>query len=312
MLYKALSYSQYKIGRGVVSGKTLTSTDAYKDATLTFGKAVTTSRENDTWYQIASTTLANGTKSTDLNGAWVKASNVTNPTADPAATADNSIKVVYQTTNSNPISGADKTFVTNSTKTKANDPYDSAQKNNAGLTLQDFAKNNVPTGYTFKSAQTGAVYGGTYRVTVEEAATSKVSFVNANYNIIQASDFKSGYPTLSTADQQVFTGVKGTPIASTVFAADGSIGKLFVGDALTGPVYTDTTGTTTANITKGYLGQPVSNGRSAVYVYNATKTQGANGGLNYSDDIKLIFDTYYVATPASAAASNSGNADYAN
>ena len=77
-LFKAPAWTQYKVGRAVVDGKTLTSTDAYKDAVLTFNKAVTTSREGDTWYQVAS---VNGSTTNGLVGAWVKASDVnqTNP-----------------------------------------------------------------------------------------------------------------------------------------------------------------------------------------------------------------------------------------
>lgn len=80
-LFKAPAWTQYKVGRAVVDGKTLTSTDAYKDAVLTFNKAVTTSREGDTWYQVAS---VNGSTTNGLVGAWVKASDVnqTNPQSD--------------------------------------------------------------------------------------------------------------------------------------------------------------------------------------------------------------------------------------
>ncbi|MCT3542617.1 S-layer protein [Lentilactobacillus buchneri] len=82
-LFKAPAWTQYKVGRAVVDGKTLTSTDAYKDAVLTFNKAVTTSREGDTWYQVAS---VNGSTTNGLVGAWVKASDVTttNPQSDTA------------------------------------------------------------------------------------------------------------------------------------------------------------------------------------------------------------------------------------
>ncbi|MCT3396616.1 S-layer protein [Lentilactobacillus hilgardii] len=79
-LFKAPAWTQYKVGRAKdASGKVITSTDAYKDATFTVSKAVTTSREGDVWYQINSS-------NTDLNGAWVKASDVTttNPQSDTA------------------------------------------------------------------------------------------------------------------------------------------------------------------------------------------------------------------------------------
>lgn len=79
-LFKAPAWTQYKVGRAKdASGKVITSTDAYKNATFTVSKAVTTSREGETWYQISSSNA-------NLNGAWVKASDVTvaNPIADNA------------------------------------------------------------------------------------------------------------------------------------------------------------------------------------------------------------------------------------
>lgn len=77
-LFKAPAWTQYKVGRAKdASGKVITSTDAYKNATFTVSKAVTTSREGETWYQISSSNA-------NLNGAWVKASDVTqtNPQSD--------------------------------------------------------------------------------------------------------------------------------------------------------------------------------------------------------------------------------------
>ncbi|GAX06144.1 hypothetical protein IWT25_01469 [Secundilactobacillus pentosiphilus] len=81
LFYKEPAYTNYKVGRAVVNGAVLAKTDAYKGATFTFNKAVTTSREGDTWYQIASTKLSNGTTTKDLDGAWIKASNVKNDNA---------------------------------------------------------------------------------------------------------------------------------------------------------------------------------------------------------------------------------------
>lgn len=90
-LFKAPAWTQYKVGRAVVDGKTLTSTDAYKDAVLTFNKAVTTSREGDTWYQVAS---VNGSTTNGLVGAWVKASDVTQTNA-PTTVADNAVRINF-------------------------------------------------------------------------------------------------------------------------------------------------------------------------------------------------------------------------
>ncbi|MFC6253033.1 hypothetical protein ACFP1H_00065 [Secundilactobacillus hailunensis] len=76
LFYAQPAYAQYRVGRAKVNGSVLAATDKYKDASFTFDKAATTSREGETWYEIASTTLANGSQTPELNGAWVKASNV--------------------------------------------------------------------------------------------------------------------------------------------------------------------------------------------------------------------------------------------
>ncbi|HBF76087.1 MAG TPA: hypothetical protein DDW71_12620 [Lactobacillus sp.] len=81
LFYAQPAYAQYKVGRATVDGKVLAATDAYKGAKFTFDAAATTSREGETWYKIASTTLANGAASNALNGAWVKASNVKDESA---------------------------------------------------------------------------------------------------------------------------------------------------------------------------------------------------------------------------------------
>ncbi|GAX04013.1 hypothetical protein IWT140_01647 [Secundilactobacillus pentosiphilus] len=81
LFYKEPAYTNYKVGRALVNGAVLAKTDAYKGATFTFNKAVTTSREGDTWYQIASTKLSNGTTTKDLDGAWIKSTNVKNNNA---------------------------------------------------------------------------------------------------------------------------------------------------------------------------------------------------------------------------------------
>lgn len=176
LFYAQPAYAQYKVGRATVNGSVLKATDKYAGASFTFDKAATTSREGETWYEIASTTLANGTKSTDLNGAWVKASNVKNPSADPAATDANSIKVVYRLSNNNAISGADKTFVAGDTAKTTKDAVYNNETNNAGKTIEDFAKENVPAGYTVigHSLNSETRYGGTYYAVVAQAATSKV------------------------------------------------------------------------------------------------------------------------------------------
>ncbi|GAY72037.1 S-layer protein [Lentilactobacillus kosonis] len=83
------AWSQYSVGRAkAANGKVITSTDAYKDATFTLNKAVTTSREGETWYQIGSTNA-------DLNGAYVKASDVVTATPAETPVAQNQVRVNF-------------------------------------------------------------------------------------------------------------------------------------------------------------------------------------------------------------------------
>ena len=91
-VFAAPAWTQYKLGRAKdQSGKVITSTEAYKDATFKLGKAVTTSREGDTWYQIT------GSSNADLNGAWVKSSDVTNTNGaiDNSPIAKNQVRVTF-------------------------------------------------------------------------------------------------------------------------------------------------------------------------------------------------------------------------
>lgn len=122
-LFKAPAWTQYKVGRAVVNGKTLTSTDAYKDAVLTFNKAVTTSREGDTWYQVAS---VNGSTTDGLVGAWVKASDVT--TTNPQS--DTAVRFVLTDPSGNVV----KTFDYAKAKAKSGDTLGSLTETKDGYT----------------------------------------------------------------------------------------------------------------------------------------------------------------------------------
>ena len=89
-IYKAPAWTQYKVGRATVNGKVISSTSAYKDATFTLAKAAYRTREGATdgnWYQIANSSNA------DLNGAWIKATDIQAATPAQPAVADNAIRV---------------------------------------------------------------------------------------------------------------------------------------------------------------------------------------------------------------------------
>ncbi|EEI19739.1 S-layer protein [Lentilactobacillus hilgardii] len=234
-LFKAPAWSQYKVGRAVVDGKTLTSTDAYKDAVLTFNKAVTTSREGDTWYQVAS---VNNSTSDGLVGAWVKASDVNQTNAQPTATSDNSVNVVYRLSNGTVVGNTTTWVAKDGTNSKAGDSVNASTTNTSGATLTEFATNNVPANYALDgTVPTSAQYGNTLYVTVKSAATSKVQFrlndtpsnasgttipdgaslVNglSSGDVISKSDIE--LPSLSAAAIKDLTGAKDTKLGLYTF-----------------------------------------------------------------------------------------------
>lgn len=298
LFYQEPAYTNYKIGRAKVNGAVLAKTDAYKGAKFTFSKAVTTSREGDTWYQIASTTLANGTKSSDLNGAWVKASNVNNPAADPTATKDNSIKVVYQLSNKNSISGADKTFVAGSTtKTTENAPY-SNEKNNAGQDIESFAKANVPDGYVVIGHSTDAVYGGTYVATVAQAATSKVDLYYNDGTANVVAPF-----TISTSNKLALTP---TQQKDNLFGATGDN----VDVAKVAGLFSDQ---------KLYASTPIESGadkgKVQTYTVSTDLTSHANSNVKFGQNVKLVLVKGAVvdaSTVSGAKPSETANSDFLN
>ncbi|UOD78089.1 hypothetical protein MTO92_10605 [Lentilactobacillus kefiri] len=82
------------------------------------------------------------------------------------------VKVVYldaTNNNNNPIDKADQTFTAVNADANAGTAV-SKYKNSDGLTLADFAKKHILSGYTFKSfVNTDAVFGGTQYVAVVKA-----------------------------------------------------------------------------------------------------------------------------------------------
>lgn len=302
LFFKEPSYTQYKVGRAKVDGTVLASTSAYKDATFTFGAAKTTSREGDLYYQVAS---VNGSTTNGLVGAWVKASNVAQTNAEPEATSANSVTVVYRDSNRNVIATASKKFIAKSgTTTTANEKVPATDTNTAGQTLTDFAKANVPTGYTITDASdsTNATYGGSYYVTIAKAATSKASLYyttsadGSSISALNSTDFASGYPALSATTQaDTFTGQTTDTFKFTKLA-----------DAFAGT----STDPDNANI-KGFYGTSASTGKVYFYSYNATATTNNNAAAaKYGDAIKVVFTRTEVTAPTSTSTTNTGNTDY--
>ncbi|GAW98212.1 S-layer protein [Secundilactobacillus mixtipabuli] len=289
LFYAQPAYAQYKIGRATVNGSVLAATDKYAGASFTFDKAVTTSREGETWYEIASTKLSNGTTTTELNGAWVKASNVKNPQADPEATNDNSIKVVYQGSNGNVVAGADKTFVTTA-NTKANQKY-THETNGAGLSLDKFAEANVPAGYAYKGLVPDASYfGGTARALVAQAATSKVDLYVMDGNVaVPFTTTTTSKLTLTPTQQKEY--LYGAT-ADTVPAEH--LAGAFAGQKL-------------------YSAAKNADGKYDVYTVSAQDTKDANNNVKFGQNVRLVLvkGTAVDSIP-STTPSEQGNSDFLN
>ncbi len=315
LFYADPAYAEYKVGRAKVSGSVLTSTSAYADSTFTFSAAEKTSREGETWYQIAS---VDGSTSNGLVGAWVKASNVSQTNAEPTATSDNSVTVVYRDSSKNIIATAANKFIAKDGTSDGNGTtVSSSDENTANETLAEFAEDsaNVPSGYTVTSTSDlqYAEYGGTAYVTVAKSATSKVNFVDSSNTALTSSSFKNGYPALTTTQQKALTSTADTAFSDTAFDTTGTIGSLFAGTDTADATYSSASSTDeVATNVKGYWGQTASNGRSYFYVYDATKTAALNKGNDYGTNITIVFDTYYATTPTTTTTTDTGNTNYAN
>ena len=158
--------------------------------TFTVDKAQTKAKEGSLYYHVTDdqnkdvsgwiyagkgydTTITDNTKQ-DLGGLSLTLS-------DAAATADNSIKVVYRDATSK-AQIASKTWVVNANNTKAGDHQTADEKNAAGSTLGAFITSSKPDNYAFPAGVTytdafnDGVYGNTIYVDVNAQATSKVQF----------------------------------------------------------------------------------------------------------------------------------------
>lgn len=300
VLYAAPQGTQYKVGRSKdASGSIITNSDKYKNETFTVSKAVTRSRQGDTWYQIASSNA-------DINGAWVSKDNVKSAvpaSTEPAATANNSVKVNYiDAANNNTIANADKTFITTATTTKQGELV-GTNVNTKKQSLSDFVTSSLPAGYQVVSSPADkAVFGGTLFVSVEKAATSKVTFNYRNvgdsssYSSLKSDDFANGYPTLTDAQQKVFTGKSGDTVKDSLFA---TLKGYFDANAAT------------ENKIKGFYGKASSTkGKTYFYSFDQDKTKAANYNAKYGDTLKLIFTRYEVNTPKDNGVKVPGNTNF--
>ena len=283
LFYAQPAWSQYKIGRATVNGKVLAATDAYKGATFTFDKAVTTTREGETWYEIASTKLSNGATSKDLDGAWVKASDVNNNDALNPATQ---VKVVVKDV----ANGTEVASFNYTTGKAANvEAKDSIFANNAWN--DNFAKQLAPAenaaGYSVygtdavnqltsvKNGDTVTLYG------VKNGQKASAVTAYANYTGAVNSDVK-----LATTDSNAVLDSASDAYGKVIAPTNGQV-TLFTGTEKT---------SFTADQALAFL-----NGSSYYKELKSPvfKDATVNGKTTYAQ---------YVLTPASAKAGNFGTA----
>ncbi|WP_282803835.1 hypothetical protein [Secundilactobacillus kimchicus] len=235
-LWNAPAWTTYKVGRA--------SEKLANGAKFTVSKAVTNSKSGDVYYQIA------GTK-TAADGKWIAAKDVNKTNTN--ATENNSVTVTYVDDNNNVV-GTNATFVTTSTLTRKGDKVaNNTDANNKGIVA--FAHDNLPAGYAWGYSDgsnaaattdpqdaTSALFGGSLRVHVHAASTSKVSFIvdTVNNNNIQLNtplaaganvSSEVNLPKLTTAQLVALQGkstatVDAANISSTLLTANAPLNKL--------------------------------------------------------------------------------------
>lgn len=285
--YKAKSVSLYGAGS--------------KD-TFTVSKAATKTREGSLYYYVTDdqdNSIAgwiyagkgyNASATTQsLGGLALKAS-------DANATEDNSVTVNYLGTNGNSVGKA--TFVTSAKNTKKDTKVNSDTTIN-GQTLAAFISDtaNTPAGYKIsttaadiKTAADAAVYGGTVRVNVYQAATSSIAFYLPSSNGVDAgtqlntSDFANGKPSIDNTQAKKLTGDVNTGVVTgKTTVIDGFFTKLYSKQLTAGSnmTFTNTDGTT-LSLSKG-------DAYYVTYSYDNGKTATANSSVKFGSTIKAVF-----------------------
>ena len=226
LAYNAPAWSQYKVGRATVDGKVVTTTTPYSGASFTVTKAVTTSREGETWYQVsaapassASTSSANSSAASSasasaatqsaaaqLNGKWIKASDLQSTSASSSATptpnpvADNAVRIVFNDPSGKQIATFDyvKSNALKGTTLGSLQPVKNAAGNITGYQWQldsstsdlqakvDAALNG--TGYSFKVSDNQNVLaqaktGSSVTLTIAKGDTVYQTLTPTAYNI---------------------------------------------------------------------------------------------------------------------------------
>lgn len=290
---------------------------ASKTDPFTVDKAATKTKEGSLYYHVTDsknsaisgwiyagkgydTTITDSTKQ-DLGGLSLNV-------AEDAATADNSVKVVYRDANNNNAQVSVSTWVnapkSGAAATKAGDTVDPTAVNSANVNLADFINNSVPANYKISGAVPAATYGNTVYVNVVAAATSKVQLrVDSVHNNLkgETTEVKLTSPlavgtklsssefagVLNPEAIKALSGSKGTAIGDTNL-------KTIKGGFSTKPVEGTTTYTTSDGTPYHYQ-----------FTFEPTNFNGDNRTANYGDTLTASFSAQLVAGSANKTASDS-------
>ncbi|MFD1550042.1 S-layer protein [Levilactobacillus fuyuanensis] len=226
--YKAKSVSLY----GANSSDTFTVSDAQtktREGSLYYYVTDNQNKSIAGWIYVGKGYQDASTKT--LGGLSVNA-------AEPDATNDNSVTVVYRT---NGAQVGSAKFITTDSTAKAGKAV-GTMVNTAKETLDKFAANSVPAGYqltTDKVSTTNATFGNSLYVDVTAAATSKVSLNvekvnNGSYSISSplttgSLNASEASVTLNAAGIAALSGTKGQVIGDKLATIAAGFSKTFEG-----------------------------------------------------------------------------------
>lgn len=290
---------------------------AAKTDPFTVDKAATKTKEGSLYYHVTDsknsaisgwiyagkgydTTITDNTKQ-DLGGLSLTVS------AD-AATADNSVKVVYRDANNNNAQVGISTWInapkSGDAATKAGDTVAPTAVNSANVKLADFINNSVPANYKISGAVPAATYGNTVYVNVVAAATSKVQLrVDSVHNNLdgETTEVKLTSPL-----------AVGTKLSSSEFAG---VLKSDAIKALSGSKGTAIGDTNLKTIKDGFSTKPVdgtttyttSDGTPYHYqfTFEPDHFDSDNRTANYGDTLTASFSAQLVTGAANKTASDS-------
>ncbi|WP_301554320.1 S-layer protein [Levilactobacillus brevis] len=310
-LWTAPKYTQYKASKVNLYGAS--KTDPFK-----VDSAATKTREGSLYYHV-----------TDVNDSsisgWIYAGKGYDATAttqdlgglsltvsDAAATADNSVKVVYRDATTKAVVGTSDTWITAATGTKSGDAVKSTELNAAKQNLSAFVLATKPANYKVVTnsgtgdaatyvAPSTTQYGSTLYVDVTATATSKI-----NLNVDKVNNITNGDNTTTDVTNPLTKGTKLTSSDVTVKGFDSTLLDGTKGDSISNlaAISTSLKGAILTG-TKTYY-----DANGAAYHYEFALTDDSvfasdNRAANYGDTL----NAYYTATLKKDAASTTTSND---